>query len=66
MKKLFTLLFTATVAFALTMPAFAQTTTTAGQEAAAPKAEKKAKVRKAKQEKEKKEVKEEKKEEKKS
>ncbi len=57
MKKLFTLLFTAALAFSLAMPVFAQDT--GSQEA--PKAEKKTKEKKAK--KEKKEKKEKKTEE---
>ncbi len=47
MKKLFTLLFTAALAFSLAMPVFAQDT--GSQEA--PKAEKKTKEKKAKKEK---------------
>ncbi len=59
MKKLLILMSSWVVAFALTMPAVAQETAPAGQEAA-PKAQKKEK--KEKKEKKKKETKEEKKE----
>ena len=50
MKKLFTLLFTAALAFSLAMPVFAQDA--GGQEA--PKSEKKSKTKKSKTHKEKK------------